>query len=121
MIAEAELAIQRQLTSAFINADRISVILTRPVWVDDGAGGVTQGPPETLAPQTMRLIPLGDMASERFTANGEAVTPTYALLGLHTADIQRWDQCTINGRRYEVVFVSENMQYEMKAEVAYRG
>lgn len=121
MIAAAELAIQRQLTAAFIRADSKSITLNRSVWSSDGAGGSVKGPATPLSPQTMRLIPLGDMAQERFTANGESVTPVYALLGVHTADMERWDEFVLEGRRYEVVFISENVQYEVKGEVAYRG
>jgi hypothetical protein len=67
----------------------------------------------------MRLIPLGDGATLRTTANGEEVTPTYMLLGEYTVDMQRWDTFTVNGRRYQVVFINENQQYEVKGEVAY--
>ena len=121
MIAAAELAIQRQLTATFIDADAIEVVLMRPTWTDDGAGGTVEGPLETQPVQRMRLIPLGDGAQERFTANGEAVTPSYMLMGLHTANMERWDQLTVNGRRYSVVFINENQQYEVKGEVAYRA
>lgn len=121
MIGAAELTIQRQLTASFIAADRISVVLQRSTRTDDGAGGTVTNPPAPLPPQTMRLIPLGDMAQERFTANGQSVMPAYALLGLHTADLERWDEFEMAGRRYQVVFVSENTQYEKKGEVAYRG
>jgi len=120
-IAELELAVQRQLSKAFINADYLTVILERSVWVSDGSGGSVRQPPAPLAPQRMRLIPLGDGAQERFTASGEAVTPSYMLMAEHTADLERWDEFTLNGRRYEVVFLNENQQYEKKAEVAYRG
>lgn len=121
MIAAAELEIQRQLSAAFIAADAISVTLLRAVWANDGAGGAIKGDAEPLAPQTMRLIPMGDGASERFTASGEAVTPSYMLMAAHTADMQRWDEFVMAGRRYEVVFINENRQYEIKGEVAYRG
>lgn len=122
MIAAAELAIQRRLTAAFIGADRISVVLVRTPRVDDGAGGVSSGTPVPLPPQWMRLIPLREVGStKRETADGEQVTPTYALLGSHTADMQRWDEFTHGGRRYQVVFVQENRQYEIKGEVAYLG
>lgn len=124
MIAAAELAIQRQLTAAFIKADYLVVVLNRAVWTSDGAGGEVKGPPTPLPPQRMRLIPLGsagDGVQERVTANGEAVTPSYKLLGLYDCDMDRWDEFVVDGRRYEVVFISENRQYEVKGEVAYRG
>ena len=120
-IAELELAVQRRLSKAFIDADYLTVILERSSWVSDGSGGSVRQDPTPLPPQRMRLIPLGDGAQERFTANGETVTPAYMLLGEYTADLERWDEFTLNGRRYEVVFLNENQQYEKKAEVAYRG
>jgi hypothetical protein len=121
MIATAELAIQRMLTRVFIEADVRPVVLERSTWTPDGAGGSVQGDPESLAPQRMRLIPLGDGAQERFTPNGEAVRPSYKLLGKYDADMERWDTFTLDGSRYEVVWVNENRQYEVKGEVAYRG
>lgn len=121
-IQAAELNVQRRVTKAFIQADSKQVVLLRASRVPDGSGGVAMGDPTPIPVQTMRLIPLGrDGAQERFTANGEAVQPTYALLGEHTADVQRWDQFILDGARYEVVFIHENRQYELKAEVAYRG
>jgi hypothetical protein len=120
VIAAAELAIQRQLSATFIEADAIEVVLMRPTWSSDGAGGTIEGPLEAQPVQRMRLIPLGDGAQERFTANGQAVTPSYMLMGLHTASMERWDELTINGRQYSVVFINENKQYEIKGEVAYR-
>lgn len=121
MIAAAELAAQRLLTKAFVNADYLTVTLYRGQVTSDGAGGTVVGAPAPLAPQRMRLIPLADGAQERMTANGRAVTPSYMLLGLYDADMERGDQFTVNGRRYEVVFLNENQQYEKKGEVAYRG
>lgn len=120
-IAELELNIQRSLTRSFIAADWRTIVLMRSEWVSDGSGGSIRQDPEPLAPQRMRMIPRADGAPERFTADGEAVTPSYVLMAEHTADIQRWDEFTVAGRRYEVVFVNENQQYEIKAEVAYRG
>lgn len=121
MIATAELAIQRRLTKAFIEADVLPVVLRRSTVTSDGAGGSVQGDPQDLQPQRMRLIPLGDGAKERFTANGEEVRPSYKLLGRYDADMERGDEFTLNGNRYEIVFVTENRQYEVKGEVAYRG
>lgn len=121
-IADTEVALQRQLTAAFIGADDAEVTLYRSTRTADGAGGVLVGDPAPLAPQTMRIIPLSDTGStERFTADGQAVRPTYALLGAYDADMQRWDTYTTVDGRFEVVFVHANRQYETKGEVAYRG
>lgn len=121
MIAPLELAIQRQLTKAFIEADVRPVVLVRSTWSPDGGGGSIKADPVSLAPQRMRLIPLGDGAQERFNSNGEEVRPSYKLLGTYDADMERWDEFTMNGSRYEIVWVNENRQYEVKGEVAYRG
>jgi len=121
VIASSELSVQRQLTKVFIEADKIQVVLSRSTPTDDGAGGTIPGSPVDLPPQTMRLIPLGDGAQERFNANGVAVTPSYMLMGYHDSDMEREDQLVIGGRRYEIVFINENQQYEKKGEVAYRG
>jgi hypothetical protein len=120
-IMPMELAVQRKLTAAFIAADSLQLALLRTPAVPDGAGGVRSGPTQTLPAQTLRLIPLGDGAQERFTRDGVAVTPSYMLMGKHDADIQRFDEFTLDGRRYQVVFVNQNQQYEVKGEVAYRG
>jgi hypothetical protein len=124
VIAAGELAIQRQLTAAFIAADYIQVTLMRSVWTSDGAGGEVKGASAPIAPQKARLIPQSDGASSgpsqgRLTSDGEIVQPSYMLMGSYQFDVQRWDQFTVDGRRYEVVFINENRQYEVKAEVAY--
>lgn len=119
-IEAAELAAQRLLTKAFIQADYLLVPLTRHVMMPDGAGG-TEDVEVVLPEQTMRLLPLGDGAEERLTADGRAVRPSYMLQGMHDADMERWDTFTLDGHRYEVVFVNENRQYQVKGEVYYRG
>lgn len=122
MIHPSELAVQRQLTTVFIEADPIEIQLLRPVRTSDGAGGYVDS---SLAPvgglQRLRLIPLGDGAEERLTADGRQVAPSYMLLGTHLADMQRWDEFAVDGRRYQIVFINQNQQYEIKGEVAYLG
>lgn len=121
MIASAELAMQRQLTQAFIDADWLTIVLLRSAWTSDGAGGRLKGVEVSLAPQTFRLIPQDDGTTERLTADGKAVNPTYRLLGPYTADMQRWDEFVIDGKRYQIVFINANRQYEVKGGVAYLG
>lgn len=121
MISSLELSIQRQLSNAFIEADPLEIQLSRPTRTPDGAGGYV----DSLVPigglQRLRLIPLGDGADERTTADGVAVAPTYMLMGTYLANIQRWDEFSVDGRRYQVVFINQNRQYEVKGEVAYLG
>lgn len=120
MIPAGELKVQRALTAVFIAADQIPVALTRRTQIPDGKGGyrLTE---QKLAPQVFRLIPSQDGSAERTTADGKAVTPEYVLMGTHLADMARGDTFTVGDRRYEVVFINENQQYEIKGEVSYRG
>lgn len=120
-IQPGELAVQRALTQAFVAADASTLTLWRSEWQNDGAGGVVRLDPEPLAPQQLRLQPREDGGSPRTTADGEQVVPTYTLIGLHTADMKRWDTFAKDGVRYELAFVYENTQYEVKAEVFYHG
>jgi hypothetical protein len=122
-IADAELSVQRMLTRAFIEADVVTITLYRSTVTDDGAGGTVTGAPVAIAPQCLRLITQGSTGADskqRFTANGQAVSPDYVLMGTECADIERWDTFEHEGRAYEVVFVNQNRQYEVKAEVVYR-
>jgi hypothetical protein len=116
-----ELAVQRKLTAAFIAADSLTLTLLRATQTADGEGGVVTGDPAPLAPQTMRLIPMRDGAEGRFTADGKMVVPEYMLMGTHAANMERGDEFYLEGKRYELLFVQQNKQYEKKAEVAYRG
>lgn len=121
MISPAELAVHRALTKAFVDADATPIRLWRSEWISDGAGGEQRQDPEALDPQQLRLQPRTDGGNPRTTADGEQAIPNYTLIGYHTADIKRWDTFTVNGRRYEVAFVYENQQYEVKAEVFSHG
>lgn len=122
MIPGAELKMQRVLTAQFIEADALEIQLMRSVRTPNGSGGYrTSDPVPVGGLQRMRLIPLGDGATERYDANGKQVFPLYMLMGSHDADMQRWDTFELNGTRYQVVFINQNNQYETKGEVAYLG
>ena len=121
MIPAGELDTQRRLTDAFIAADATELELSRRPRTPDGAGGYATGSPTAVAIQTFRLIPSVDGAQERTLADGRAVNPGYMLMGSAGADLLRFDEFTIAGRRYQVVFINENQQYEVKGEVAYIG
>jgi hypothetical protein len=119
VIRDAELRAQRATTRAFIKADVVQVVIERAEYGSDGAGGEIKGDLEPLPAQLARLIPMQDGSTPRVVANGEQVVPKYMLMGEWDFDVQRFDEFTLNGRRYQVVFINENQQYEVKAEVAY--
>lgn len=119
-IATGELLVHRANTVAFIAADSFTCTLNRRTRVPDGAGGHTFTA-TPLAPQIMRLIPLGDGAPERMTEDGKSVRPTYMLMGAYGCDMQREDTFAKDGRQYRIVFINDNRQYEVKGEVVYVG
>jgi hypothetical protein len=117
VISPLELAVQRKLTKAFIDADYIPVALVRQQKVDDGAGGHTYAQAPVPA-QRFRLVPRQDTAKEMQTADGQMVRPAYVLLGMYDCDMQRNDRFTWNGHNLKIVHV-EDKQYEVKGEVIY--
>lgn len=122
MIPPVELNVQRRLTAAFIEKDPLEIQLLRSERIANGSGGYVTGDPAPVGGlQRMRLIPLQDGQTERYDANGKQVFPQYMLMGLHDADMQRWDTFELNGDRYQIVFINLNRQYEVKGEVAYLG
>jgi hypothetical protein len=122
MIPTPEVKIQRRLTIDFIEADPLELQLMRPVRTEDGAGGYETGDPVPVGGlQRLRLIPLGDGAQERLMADGRQVSPSYMLMGPYNANMQRWDTFELRGDRYQIIFINQNTQYEVKGEVAYLG
>lgn len=119
-IASQELAVQRKLTKWYVDADSFECVLVRKVKVPTDAGGYVTTPVPQPA-QTLRMNPEQDGMMERVTADGRAVRPSYMLVGKYDAIIERYDTFFKDGREYQVVFVLENQQYQVKAEVAYVG
>jgi hypothetical protein len=116
-----ELAAMRDQTRAFIAADQDEVVLTRRTRVPNGSGGYLLTAPAALPSQPARLIPLQPGGPQRHTLDGRLVDPAYHLLMDWEADLSRGDLFVIHGRRYEIVFVTENQSYETKGEVVYNG
>jgi hypothetical protein len=87
---------------------------------DDGAGGFVVGEPVPVAAQKLRLLPQEDGATERTTAEGESATPQFMLMGPWNANMQRFDEFTLDGVRYQVVYIDDR-KYELKGEVVRLG
>lgn len=119
-ISEAELSAHRITTKWFVKADSFECALVRNSQVPDGAGGYTMSS-ITLPLQTLRMVPLQDSTSNRISSDGRLLRPRYMLIGEWEVTIEKFDNFVKDDRRYEVVFVLDNDQYQVKAEVAYLG
>lgn len=123
-IAAIELRVLRRNTEAFIDADPREITLMRAASVPTGTGGARPGVAAPLATQTLRLIPQAESTStERRLPDGSVVIPTWVLLGMHTANMQRGDTFTLPDgvTTGVVVYVHEKRDYEVKGEVIARG
>jgi hypothetical protein len=120
-LSPGELKVQRKLTVAFLRADAREITLERRTRTPDGAGGSVRGPAVSQSAQRFRLLPQEDGATARTTAEGETATPECMVLGRWDANMERFDEFVSDGRRYQIVFISENRQYETKGEAIYLG
>jgi chitinase len=69
----------------------------------------------------LTALPLSRQLVDRQTLQGEVVQPDHKLLGYWDSDIQRGDYFTYEGNRYDIAFVTEKRDYEVTAEVVFRG
>lgn len=123
MVSEAALQTLRANTKRFIDEDPRSIVLMRAPRAATGTGGTRRGAAVARPVQTLRLIPQAETTStERRLPDGVVVSPTWVLLGEHTADMQRGDEFTLpDGSQGEVVYVHEKKTYQVKGEVVSRG
>lgn len=111
------------ITQQFIDENPSTIVIYRPNYVDDGAGGrIMQGETE-LAPQTMRHVGIeprrGHTLIMLVTRDGETVVANSSIIAMPDADIQNQDQFTINGgtERYEVLHVESHPEWRKRVEV----
>lgn len=117
MIPSAEAAAQRLLTEQFIRADAENVVLTPRTRTGDGAGGFRTVASAPLPSQVGRLIPTKETSVERPTLDGRLVLPEFVLLLNYGGTMSRGARFSLNGRDFEVVYVHENTEYQVKGEV----
>lgn len=124
-LTRTEVEINRNSTLYFIAADPVHLSLI-PQIEDKTAGGgkkYTDGVPR--AQQVFRLIPQQDVMPSIQTPDGIQLTPTFVLMGLYDAVLERWDKFDLNGHKYQIVspvrpeHTVEN-RYFTKADVARR-
>ncbi len=119
----AELEIHQRNTLAFIQADPVTLTLSRREKVPTDAGGYVWQDDVPVGAQTFRMIPASDSAPEVKTSSGRLTLPSFVLMGVHDANMQRWDKFTINGETYELAsdirpLHSVESVYERKADAA---
>lgn len=120
MIPEAEARVQRKITSAFIATDAATVNLVPIRRQDNGAGGWTRSFGTPRVPQVMRMIPT-NFEGEQETLDGKRVSPTHVLMGEYNAEMERGDRFLFKGSMYEVTYVQEKQDYQVKGWAHYIG
>lgn len=113
----------RKQTAAYINQNAIEVVLRRGKWEADGKGGTLKAPPLPLPSQVCRMVAIGLVraVTERTTADGRVVVPSYVLVGMPEFDVEVGDIFTYDDRDYEVVNVSRLPEWRTQAEVVNHG
>lgn len=103
---------RRQVLTAYIAADPVSISFRRYPKMDDGAGGWLKGAVQNIAPQTMRLVPYKRRLSSLtdHTADGDIPHVQYSLVAMPDVDVERWDEFTLNGAEYKVTGIEPKTQ-----------
>lgn len=119
-----ELIMRRKNVWAFIQADPIVLVLTRngdPV--KTAAGGLVKTAPETLPPQTARIV-LNKRRYNPGVVNSEAgdIPHTdYLLIGMHTLDIETEDSFEYRGEFYKVIGIHNQRTESVLASIDFLG
>lgn len=121
--------IHLRATQKFIDANSSDVTLKRRKVTSDGQGGrvfTKWDDPETqtIDCQTMRLLSRGNLsdADVRTTSDGRTVIPTFLLVSMPDATAEELDIAIVNGRMFEIVFISRNPEWRQTLEaVEFRG
>ncbi len=102
-----ELKVMRRTVGAFIRAEEIDIIFTRPTKVQGTSGGWTEGAPQVLDAQKFRVVPFKRrlVHQESDTQDGAIPLVPYVLVGRPGVDVQRDDEFTWNGKDCKVVGV----------------
>lgn len=100
-----ELLMRRRNVAAFIKADPISLVVSRKTEpTKTASGGYVAGTPNTLEPQTARIV----HNTRRYknglvnTEAGDIPDTDYLLLGSHTLDVQVDDEFEWLGQGYTI-------------------
>lgn len=107
----AELVMRRRNVKAFIQADPVSVAISRKAEpIKSAAGGYTQGTPTVLAPQQARIV-LNKRRFNNGIVNSEAgdIPHTdYLLIATHDKDFRVDDTFVWLGQNYSITGLHKN-------------
>jgi hypothetical protein len=114
-----ELDAQRAVTAGYIASDPTEVVLIPSTRALNASGAPIDTPGAPRPSQTFRMILLNfDQRPLITLAGGVERAIDYHLLGTWDATVAVGDTWTADGKRYEVVGLSDGFDYETKAFVA---
>lgn len=116
-------SILRKNTQAFIDANKISVRLTRYRKTSTAAGGWTIAKVGDLTSQDARLVRSANQGATvtRTLPDGRVVVVEAILVMLPEADIQEGDTFDYEGKTWVVGFVQKTINESINAQVGARG
>lgn len=118
MISQRELSVMSRQTKAFIDADYEEIsIEPRTNRVSDGAGGWLETPEAPGLPIRVRMIPQSDNVPAAASPEGSRPIPDFVLMAMPGTNIERYDTFDWRGKTWEVSYVHEKPEYELKADV----
>lgn len=110
----------RRQTRMFIKDNPVDLVVERPNWQDDGAGGRINTGATFLPAQEVRVVQQREgQHTERRLVGGEVVKPSLTVVCMWNADIQEGDYLEWRGNRIEVVWITD-LHYVIHAEVVTR-
>lgn len=119
---KAELATQRMLTRAFIDADPTTIVLVPRIKTKSSTGGflfVKQTPRE---PQKFKIVErVSDARTDTRVQGGTQEEAEFTLVGAHDAVVSRDDVFEYGGQEWQVLVVSWFNGYEQRAQVRRYG
>lgn len=121
---KTELAMRRRNVRAFIQADPVELILSRPgVVIKSAVGGTTRSAPEDLPSQQFRIV----QNVRRYTDGlvnaeaGDIPRTKYLMIGEHTRDVEEDDHFWWLDEHYKVTGIFGPRQESLLIALEYYG
>ena len=119
MFASAFLPTLRAGTTAFINTNPVTVVLTPHTSEDDGAGGTLHiaGTPRDAAVVTLVEAKNSGYLDKSVIPEGTNTVFDYMLIGQHDLVVGLYDTFSLDGQVYRVENIMMNNGYERRAKI----